>query len=207
MLFLGPILRQCSRVSVPPGFGTGDRSPARHVLITGCSGGGKSTLVRALSERGHITVPEPGLRILKDERARGGTALPWVDLHAFLWRAVEMAKADLTRMASRPNPVFYDRGLLDAAVGLKSSFGVPFHKTLGNRFPYSNRIFLAPPWRDIYATTLDRRHSFEDATREYDRIRGAAEELRLKINELPRVDVQARVRFVQSNLGLGRNKD
>ncbi|MEL6551473.1 MAG: AAA family ATPase [Pseudomonadota bacterium] len=188
-------------------FGTADPNLPGHVLITGCSGGGKSTLVRALSERGHIIVPEPGLRIVKYERGRGGTALPWVDLHAFLWRAVEMAQADLTRMASSPNPVFYDRGLLDAAVGLKSSFGVPFHKTLGSRFPYSNRIFVAPPWRDIYATTLDRQHSFEDATREYDRIRGAAEELRLEIIELPRVDVQTRVLIVQSTLGFGWNED
>jgi len=133
--------------------------------------------------------------------------LPWVDLHAFLWRAVEMAKADLTRTASSPNPVFYDRGLLDAAVGLRNSFGIPFHKTLGNRFPYSNRIFLAPPWRDIYARTADRQHSFEKATREFVRIRGAAEEMRLEIIELPRVDLQKRVRIVQSTLGLGRNKD
>ena len=179
----------------------------RHILITGCSGGGKSTLADALARRGHRVVPEPGLRIVQDERAQDGKALPWIDMHAFLRRAVDVAKADLTRMAHGPRTVFYDRGLLDAAVGLKDLYGVPFSESLGARFPYSKRVILVPPWRDIYAVTEDRQHSFEEATREFDRIRRAAKDLGLDILELPRVDLQTRVGIVESTFGLGRNKD
>lgn len=178
-----------------------------HILITGCSGGGKSTLAAALAERGYHVVPEPGLRVVQEERETGGTSLPWVDISAFLWRALDMAKADLARMAHGPHPVFYDRGLLDAAVGLKNLCDVPFAETLGVRFPYSKRIILAPPWRDIYRATEDRQHSFEEATREYDRIRRAAGDLGCDILELPRVDLQTRVGIVESAFGPGRNKD
>lgn len=58
-----------------------DTDPAaRFVIISGCSGGGKSTLIDELAKRGHAVVEEPGRRIIADERARGGTALPWIDL-------------------------------------------------------------------------------------------------------------------------------
>ncbi len=129
-------------------------------------------------------------------------ALPWIDMHAFLWRTMEMAKADLARTASKSGLVFYDRGVLDAAVGLKDLCDLPFSETLGNEFPYSKRVILVPPWREIYAVTEDRQHSFEEATSEYDRIRSAAVELGCEILELPRVDMKARLKIVESTFGL-----
>lgn len=178
-----------------------DSDMTHHVLITGCSGGGKSTLANALANRGYSVVPEPGLRIVQGERERDGTALPWIDMHAFLWRAVEVAKADLARMAHKPSPVFYDRGLLDAAVGLEDLCGLPFRQTLGHGFPYAKCVILAPPWREIFATTEDRQHSFETATREYDRIRRAITALDCQTYELPRANLRTRLQMVESAFG------
>ncbi|MEO1705188.1 MAG: AAA family ATPase, partial [Pseudomonadota bacterium] len=45
---------------------------AEHILITGCSGGGKSTLLAALAQQGHAVVREPGERIVRSEMASGG---------------------------------------------------------------------------------------------------------------------------------------
>lgn len=174
----------------------------QHVLITGCSGGGKSTLTDALGKRGHSVVPEPGLRIVQEEKARGGTALPWIDAAAFLWRAVEVAQDDLTRMAHKAFPVFHDRGLLDAAVGLEDLCGVPIRDTLKHGFPYANRVVLAPPWPEIFATTEDRQHGFEAATIEYDRIRSALSELGCEALALPRVDLETRLRIVENAFDL-----
>jgi predicted ATPase len=39
----------------------------RFVVISGCSGGGKSTLLIELGRRGYATVEEPGRRIVKEE--------------------------------------------------------------------------------------------------------------------------------------------
>lgn len=47
-------------------------------LITGCSGGGKSTLLDALAQRGYATVPERGRRIV----AEAGP-MPWDDPAGF----------------------------------------------------------------------------------------------------------------------------
>jgi predicted ATPase len=171
-------------------------------LITGCSGGGKSTLINALAQRGHSVVREPGLRILQEERASRGTALPWIDLPAFLWRTTEMSRADLAHMAGSAHPVFYDRGLLDAAVALRHLCNVPFSDTLGPVFPYDHRIILVPPWPEIYVQTDDRRHSFQDAEAEFFRIRRAALELGCQIIDLPRADVAARLEHVERAFGL-----
>jgi len=61
----------------------------RFVVISGCSGGGKSTLLAELGSHGYATVEEPGRRIVKEELKAGGPALPWVDeiaLHVALSR-------------------------------------------------------------------------------------------------------------------------
>jgi predicted ATPase len=74
----------------------------RFVVISGCSGGGKSTLLGELARRGHAVVEEPGRRIVRDELERSGTALPWVDGVAFARRAIEMALADRAARAAMP---------------------------------------------------------------------------------------------------------
>jgi predicted ATPase len=66
----------------------------RLVLISGCSGGGKSTLLIELGQRGYATVEEPGRRIVGGQILGAGLALPWVNGAAFARRAIEIALAD-----------------------------------------------------------------------------------------------------------------
>ncbi len=61
----------------------------RLIVISGCSGGGKSTLLDELRARGCAVVSEVGRRLLREELACGGTALPWADPTAFLRRKIE----------------------------------------------------------------------------------------------------------------------
>ena len=66
----------------------------RFVIISGCSSGGKSTLIGELGKRGYAVVDEPGRRIVKAELASDDSALPWVDGIAFARRVIAMALAD-----------------------------------------------------------------------------------------------------------------
>lgn len=169
-------------------------------LITGCSSGGKSTLLAALAARGFHTIPEPGRRIVAEERAGDGKALPWVDEKAFAKRALQMATDDLAEVAAQKGPVFCDRGLIDAAVALQHAAGVPLSTSLGSNSPYQDPVFLAPPWPEIYQTEADRPHGFEAAVAEYHRITEALAELNLVAVHLPKASVNARVDFVLSHL-------
>jgi predicted ATPase len=54
------------------------------VIISGCSGGGKSTLLSELANRGYRIVLEPGRQIVKEQTVIGGDAFPWSNPQKFL---------------------------------------------------------------------------------------------------------------------------
>jgi predicted ATPase len=173
---------------------------ANRILITGCSGGGKTTLINALADKGYVTVPEPGRRIVAEQKANSGKALPWIDLNAFSKRALAMAKDDLIEANKNKHLVFFDRGIIDAAIALEYSGGRVYRETLGETQHYSPEVFLAPPWREIYKSDADRKHGFDEALAEYERIGSALLELGYNIHMLPKVCVNDRVDFVLKTL-------
>jgi len=157
-------------------------------------------LLSALAKAGFATVPEPGRRIVAEAQAGDGAALPWVDLVAFARRAAEMAREDLEQAHALPGPVFFDRGLLDAAVALQHLAGTPLSDTLGSTFPYATSILFAPPWPEIFQQDAARRHEFDDALAEAVRIRAACDVLGLSVHTLPKASVTARVANIRSLL-------
>ena len=177
-------------------------STDRLIVITGCSGGGKSTLVEALAARGHAVVREHGRRLLRAELAAGGTALPWADPDAFLRRMIALALADLAAAAAMPGIVFFDRSLIDALSGLEHRTGEPLLATLGTRHRYRERVFVAPPWPAIYGQDDERRHDLAAARREHHRLRRDYAMLGYELIELPRLSVSARADFVLAQLAM-----
>lgn len=164
----------------------------RRVALSGCSGGGKSTLLTELARRGFVIVEEPGRRII----ATGGP-MPWDDPVGFARRAVDMALADLEAAGSLPGPVFFDRGLVDAAVALEHASGAPIPLDLTGRY---DRAFLAPPWPEIHGTDAVRRHGMAEACAEYARLEAAWPMLGYRVHLLPKASVEARADFVLERL-------
>ena len=153
-----------------------------------------------LRRRGYLVVEEPGLRIVNEERRTYGTALPWLDATAFLRRAIDMAIADRIEAAKLAGWVFFDRGLIDAASGLQFLTGAPVLQQMGATYRYHHRVFLAPPWPEIFAEDQDRRHSLESAIVEYERLFEAYTSLGYQIDLLPKVSVAERADLVQKAL-------
>lgn len=169
----------------------------RFVVISGCSGGGKSTLLAALAKQGFATVEEPGRRIVREELASGGTALPWIDAPAFARRAIDMAIEDRAKALQAGEWwVFFDRGLIDAASALEAMTGEPVLRPLAAAHPYHGMVFLTPPWPDIYKNDPERRHDMDAALAEYERLLRDYPALGYRIIELPKVNIAGRVKFV-----------
>ena len=168
---------------------------SRFYLITGCSGGGKSTLLAALAARGYATVPEPGRRIVAEAR-RGAAPFPWADPVGFAHNALAMARADLCAARRLRGPVFFDRGVVDAALALQHCDGRPLADSFGPQRAYARIVFVAPPWPVLFVRDADRRHEYADALREYARIHATLPTLGYRVVHLPRAPVAARVRFV-----------
>ena len=172
----------------------------RHVLISGCSGGGKSTLLAELAARGHPTVEEPGRRIVKRALATGDGALPWVDGVAFARQTLAMALADREAARDSVGWVFFDRGLIDAASALEDLTGAPARLSPATAQRYHRKVFVAPPWPQIYRTDPERRHGFEAGLAEYGRLERLLPALGYEVVLLPKVSVRERADFVMATL-------
>ncbi|CAG9266673.1 AAA family ATPase [Paraburkholderia unamae] len=174
-------------------------APGRFVVLTGCSGGGKSTVLAELARRGHAVVAEPGRRVVQAQMLAYGRALPWLDLAAFLHHVIDVARDDL---ASAPASgwVFFDRGLIDAAVALAHLQGTPLQETLEHAPRFYRRVFVAPPWPEIYVQDDARRHDLASANAEYERLRAAYPALGYTLTPLPKTGVAERSDFILATL-------
>lgn len=177
-------------------------SNRRHVVLSGCSGGGKSSLLAELARRGFNTVPEPGRRIVDQELQGDGAALPWVDLEAFALKALALAAQDRKAVAGLSEPVFFDRGLVDAAVALQHATGKVAEATLEPFDRYHRRIFLTPPWLEIHVSEPARQSGFDEAVAEYDRLVVAYEALGYETIILPKSGIAERADFISACLCL-----
>jgi predicted ATPase len=172
----------------------------RFVILSGCSGGGKSTLLEELGRRGHAIVPEPGRRIVREQQAIGGDALPWADVSAFVSRIIAMARADYEAAANNPGWTFFDRGLFDAVSALGDLKGTPLPAAELAGYPYHRTVFLTPPWPALYATDGERRHDLATAEGEYQRLLRDYPAHGYTTVILPQLSVAARADLIERTL-------
>lgn len=179
-----------------------ESSAPKLIVISGCSGGGKSSLLAELGARGHATVEEPGRRVISDTQRADGSALPWIQLESFLSRAFDLALVDRATAERLHGYVFFDRGLIDAAAGLERATGRSVLSQLDLSHRYHQRVFLTPPWPEIYIRDRDRRHGLDVAVTEYEHLLAVYPSLGYEISILPKTGVDARADFVLQTLGM-----
>ena len=170
----------------------------RFVVITGGPGSGKSTLLAALVTRGHFCLPEAGRAIIQAQVTIGGQALPWADRGAFaeLMLSWEMRSYQVAEAAS--GLAFFDRGVPDVAGYLRLiGLPVPAHvQKAVELYRYCRRVFIAPPWPEIFTQDRERKQDFEEAVRTYEALVATYAAATYEMIELPRVSVADRVRLI-----------
>lgn len=181
-----------------------EQATDRFVVVTGCSGGGKSTLLAELERRGFGTFPESGRQIVKEQDWTGGDALPWTNPEKFAELAVSRSLYFLIQAATLPGPAFFDRSPVDQLAWMERT-GRPVPSTIAGavaRCRYNPIVFVAPPWPEIFAMDPERRHGLDAALEEYGPLVAAYGRLGYRCVELPKVDVAARADFVLETLAL-----
>ena len=166
-------------------------------VISGCSGGGKSSLIARLASLGYQTEQEPGRVIVREQLQSGGRGLPWVDNDLFVDLLFRHYQELYDRWSQQQSMVFFDRSLVDL-------LGIPEprqqHVQAAKNFRYNRLVFLVPPWPEIYINDNERRHSFEDAVREYEHLLVAYQNLGYHVEVLAKGGIDARIQQILSLL-------
>ena len=61
---------------------------------------------------------------------------------------------------------------------------------------YNNKVFIAPPWQEIYSNDSERDQSFEQSIEVYRRLKNWYEEHDYDIVILPKDTIQNRIKFI-----------
>jgi len=182
------------------------------VIISGCSGGGKSTLIDEFKNNGYSVIPEVGRQIVKEQLQSNGSITPWKNPIAFceliIQKSITNYNQTNTVITTTQQIAFFDRCFLD---------GISYYQTLeiddARKYDYLihdlrfySTVFMTPPWSEIYCQDDERKHTFKDAVEEYERLLKFYTQYGYQTVEIPKVNVKARFQFVMSTISDNEKK-
>ena len=179
-------------------------SPARNNfhVITGCSGGGKSTIIDALRARGFNRVDEAGRQIVQDQVRIGGDGTPWQSPLKFRDLLFARYVHLFEQAAERGGLVFFDRAIPEV-IGISRALNVPVpeeHRAAARIYRSSSKVFVLPPWNEIFRVDDERKHSYEGAVAEYPMTRKVYAECGYQLVGVPKAPVPERIEFILNQI-------
>jgi predicted ATPase len=178
----------------------------RMVVISGCSGSGKSSLLSELASRGYDVVPEAGRQIVKEQLYIGGDALPWANSRKFVELLLSRAMYQYNSVRPQSAAVFFDRSIVEPVSGSRGPDGsLSEHAQRAvQQHRYWKEVFLTPPWKEIFVNDPERPYKFADVAADYTRLMVAFQRYGYTCVELPKVSIAQRADFIETQLNLGK---
>jgi predicted ATPase len=142
------------------------------IVISGGPGGGKTTLLQTLQNRGYACVPEVARRIIQEQRSTGGHALPWDDTTAYIKLMLDRSISSFPEHKAAAQLTFFDRGIPDTLC-YAHIIQLPKARHIEeacNQYQYAATVFLAPPWPAIYENDTERTQTFSEAIAVFEEI-------------------------------------
>ena len=137
-------------------------------VFTGGPGVGKTSLAHHLQAMGETVVEETHRAVIAEQVAAGGCGLPWDDFAAYCEFCVRRDIGKFDAMARETGRVFFDRSILD---GFDRRWAAPPDLAPAARERrYNRRVFVFPPWQEIYETDAERRQDWTEAEATFPRI-------------------------------------
>jgi predicted ATPase len=172
------------------------------IAITGGPGAGKSTLLDALADRNYKCVRETGRFIIK--RRLDHNLPPRPAAKEFAIQMFELDHANYIENISVSEYLFFDRTFLDSAALLHQADKGHFDriKSIVRNHRFYNRVFIAPPWKEIYRKDNERDQSFEESVATYEKLFTWYQVNGYQLLVIPKVSVTERVHFILDELGI-----
>ena len=170
-------------------------------IITGGPGAGKTSVLENLALKGYGYIPETARQIIKERLSKGLPPRP--DPTSFAQQIFDQDWKNFVLNSTMSSLLFFDRSFMDSACMLFESNMESYNKVkdihLANS--YNNRVFITPPWKEIYHNDEERDQTFEQSIEVYDRLHKWYKEYGYEIVVLPKDTVENRAKFILNQVG------
>lgn len=171
-------------------------------VVSGAPGAGKTTLLDAAVARGPLVGREAARAVIQVQTAIDGPALQWRDAARFAELMLDRDIQTFETLSATGQVALCDRGIPDLiAYGRIMKLAETSHFERAARlYRYNAVVFLAPPWREIYADDAERTEGWEHAQRIYPGLRDAYVEMGYRVVELPKAPLEERLAFLMETI-------
>ena len=166
-------------------------------VITGGPGFGKTELINKLRLKGYFCSGEFARDTIEKQLKIEGDLLPWKKPKQFQEEILRLRK-EFYESVPEQTIAFADRGIPDQMAFAKyKGFGIPeILKTYAEKYRYASKVFITPPWPQIFINDPIRNETYEEAILIHQSILDTYFQLEYQIIELPLIPVIERLAFI-----------
>lgn len=168
------------------------------IVIIGGPGTGKSTIIDGLSAKGYCCYPEISRQVTLEAKKQGIEQLFLENPLLFSELLLEGRKKQYEDAVNESHEiVFIDRGIPDVLAYMHYiGDSYPVHFDLACRENTYTKIFILPPWEEIYTSDTERYENFEQAKLIYNHLTETYQNYGYELIEVPKDNLDNRILFI-----------
>jgi predicted ATPase len=168
------------------------------IAIIGGPGTGKSSIINSLVTKGYCCYPEISREVTLEAQKQGIEQLFLEDPLLFSQMLLDGRIKQYENAQDETHQfVFIDRGIPDVVAYLDYIGDTyPNHFDLACRKNKYNKIFILPPWEEIYESDSERYENFEQATTIYKHLAETYKKYGYTLIEVPKDSVDNRILYI-----------
>jgi predicted ATPase len=168
------------------------------VVIIGGPGTGKSTIIDGLTAKGYCCYPEISRQVTLEAKKQGIEQLFLENPLLFSELLLEGRKKQYEDALKESHEiVFIDRGIPDVLAYMHYiGDSYPAHFDLACRENLYTKIFILPPWEEIYISDHERYENFEQAKLIYNHLVETYKKYGYELIEVPKDSLDNRILFI-----------
>lgn len=168
------------------------------IVITGGPGTGKTTIIDGLLQKGFACYPEISREVTLEAKKQGIDQLFLENPLLFSQMLLDGRLKQFQNAINENNPpVFIDRGIPDI---------LAYMDFIGDDYPNHfdeichqsryTKVFVLPPWEEIYSSDEARYENFEQATIIYNHLKETYTKYGYQLIEVPKDSLENRILFI-----------